>query len=169
MKKKVLRIILIVLLMALAFASTYVITYWRDKNNNKNKNTEIMVVFDDTDYYVIPNSEVLDEEQALEEWPYKFKVTNNGNTKGLYQIIFLEDESSDIDRSNLSYILYLEENEVKKGNLDKIANNILFESEISSSKEQNYSLYIYKNNESDGKVYQYSISLNAIMDGGPGF
>lgn len=169
MKKKVLKIIIIFLLVIIAFGGSYAITYLVDQNKNRNKEAEISVLFDDNEYYLIPNSDILTEEEALVEWPYQFKVTNTGNTDGLYQIIIMDDLENDISRNNLSYILYLNEKEIKKGNLDEIANNVLYETVISPSKEQNYKLYIYKKTESEGTIYQYSIYLNAILKGGPGF
>lgn len=169
MKKKVIKTILIIMLFTLSFIGSYLITYSYDKINKKDKDALIEVVFEDTDYYLIPNSEVLNEEDALKEWPYKFKVTNSGNTKGLYQIIIEDDSKNDLERKNLSYILFLDNKVIQKGKLKDIKNNILYEGDIKSSKEQNYQLFIYKDSKAEGSIYKYRLKLNAILDGGPGF
>lgn len=169
MKRKVVKIVLVIVLFVLSFIGSYLITYSVDEMNKKGKEAIIEVVFDDFDYYIIPNSEVLKEEDALLEWPYKFKVTNNGNTKGLYQILINDHKDNDLERENLSYILFLDDAMIQKGNLIDIKNDVLYEGYIKPSKEQNYQLFIYKNSESDGSIYQYSLKLNAILDGGPGF
>lgn len=169
MKKKVLRTILVVLILIISIVSSYFITMFVDKANNKGKEAIIDVVFDDNEYYVMPNSEVLDKETALLEWPYKFSVSNKGNTAGIYQIIILDDKDNDLKRDDLSYILFLDDKEIATGNLIDLKNDILYEGNIKKNSEQKYKLYIYKTKETEGKNYKYSIKLNAILEGGPGF
>lgn len=169
MKKKIIRIILIVLLLVAAIIGSYFVTYFVDKFNNKGKNAVIDVLFEDTEYYVMPNSKKLNEEEALLEWPYKFSVSNTGTSSGIYQIIIVDDKENDLKRESLSYILYLDEKEVIKGKLNELKNDVLYETKIKKDKEQKYKLYIYKNNEDEGTIYKYSIYLNAILEGGPGF
>ena len=169
MKKKVVRVVLMFLLFIVAIIGSYAITYLVDQINLQNKQAIIDVVFDDNEYYIMPNNEVLNYDEALLEWPYKFSVLNSGNTKGLYQIIIFDDNENDINRDNLSYILFEDDKEIKKGNLKDIKNNILYESNIKKESEKEYKLYIYNNKETEGKIYKYSIKLNAILEGGPGF
>lgn len=169
MKKKVVRVILLILFLAVAVIGSYLITYFVDGLKKAGKEAIIEVIFDDNEYYVIPNSEVLEKEKALLEWPYKFVVKNTGNAKGLYKIIILDDEENDLKRDNLSYSLYLGDKELVSGKLSALKNDILYENGINKNEEQNYQLYIYKDSEDEGKIYKYSIHLDAILEGGPGF
>ena len=169
MKKKVVKFILIVLLFIGAIVGSYFITHFVDRYNAKNKEAIIDVIFDDNEYYIMPNNDVLDYDEALLEWPYKFCVSNSGNTTGLYQIIIMDDKENDINRDDLKYILFENDKEIKKGNLKDIKNDILYESNIKKDSENSYKLYIYNSKETDGKIYKYSVKLNAIMEGGPGF
>lgn len=169
MKKKVVKIILIVLLFIGAAVGSYVVSYFVDQLNSKNKEAIIEVVFDDNEYYIMTNIEVLDQDNALLEWPYKFKVSNSGNTDGLYQIIIIDNKENDIKRDSLSYILFENEKEVKKGLLKDIKNDVLYETNIKETSKKEYKLYIYNNQKTEGKIYKYSIKLNAILEGGPGF
>lgn len=169
MKKKVVKVILIILFLAVSIVGSYFVTYFVDQLNNKSKEAIIDVVFDDNEYYIMPNSSVLDKEKALLEWPYIFSVSNTGNTTGIYQIVILDDKENDLKRDNLSYILYFDEKEIAAGKLNDIKNDILYETSIKKDEEQKYKLYIYKNNEDEGKNYKYSLYLNAILEGGPGF
>lgn len=169
MKKKVVRIILMILLFIGAIIGSYVITYFVDQINLKNKEAIIDVVFDDNEYYIMPNNSVLDYDKALLEWPYKFTVSNTGNAGGLYQIIIIDDKENDINRDNLHYILYENDKEIKKGTLKDIKNDVLYETNIKKESENEYKLYIYNSQETNGQTYKYSIKLNAILEGGPGF
>lgn len=168
-KKKKARVILIIMLFLMATVVSYgtssIISYYQ----NKGKNAKIDILFDDNEYYVMPNNDVLDKEMAMKEWPYKFKITNTGTADAIYQIIINDDEKTDIARKSLDYILCFNENEVASGNLGNITNNILYEGKISDNSTQNYELYIYKSIEDKGQVYQYSIRVNALLKGGPGF
>jgi len=169
MKKKVAKFVLIILLFTGAVVGSYFITQFIDQTNTKNTKAIIDVVFDDNEYYIMPNNNVLDYDEALLEWPYKFTVSNTGNSTGLYQIIILDDKENDIKRDNLSYILFENEKEIKKGKLIDIKNDILYEGNIKKESKNDYKLYIYNNKETEGKIYKYSIKLNAILEGGPGF
>lgn len=169
MKRKVVRIILVLLILVISFGASYGITYIVDEKERNRKEASIDVVFDDNEFYVMPSSGVLTEEEALKEWPYKFKVSNKGNTRGIYQIAIKDDLENDLERDCLNYILYLDDKEVKKGKLNELKNNLLYEMTIDANKEQFYQLYIYKSMEDEGTVYKYSILFDAIMEGGPGF
>ena len=169
MKKKVVKFILIVLLFIGAIVGSYFITHVVDQYKSKDKEAIIEVVFDDNEYYTMTNSEVLDYERALLEWPYKFVVSNSGNSTGLYQIIIIDDKENDIKRDDLQYILFENEKEIKKGELKDIKNDVLYETNIKKDSENSYKLYIYNSEETEGKIYKYSIKLNAILEGGPGF
>ena len=144
MSKKVKRIILIIIYVVLVFVISYFVTYYVDKLNKGNGKAVISVTFDDTDYYVIPNSEKLDEEKALLEWPYIFTIKNSGDKGGIYQILISDDSENDLQRENLQYLLYKDDEEVQKGELKNIKDNILYTSEINNNKEQKYKLYISK-------------------------
>lgn len=167
---KVWKIIILILCALLVGVGAYFGTYYLDMLR-KGGNVDIKVTFDDTKTYVIPVNTKLSREDALKEWPYIFKIENNGNAKGLYQIIIEDIENSTIYRKDLDYVLILDDTEIVSGNLDKLDNNILYTSSIDGNKIQNYKLYIWSNSEETKSedIYEYQIKLNAIKDGGPGF
>ena len=169
MNKKVKRVILIIIYALLVVGISYVATYYIDKLNRGNGKAIIGVTFDDTDYYVIPNSDKLDKEKALLEWPYMFTIKNSGTKGGDYQILISDDEENDLKKDNLRYVLLLDDKEVADDKLNNIKDGILYTGKVLGNSEQRYKLYIYKYDNSEGKNYKYTIKLKAIVEGGPGF
>ena len=51
-------------------------------------------------------------------------------------------EITNITRSNLDYILFLNDKEVKKGKLNELENDILYDTNLKGKKTDIYKLYI---------------------------
>lgn len=168
MKSKIKFIIISIILCLLSGVLAYFITLKIDMIR-KGGNVDIKVTFDDTETYVIPSTKKMTKEEALKEWPYKLEVLNNGNAKGLYQII-ITDVSDSIKREDLDYVLMLDEKEVSSGTLSNIKNNVLYTYEIDKNSKQKYDLYIWcTENQDEKSTFEYKLTFNAIKDGGPGF
>lgn len=168
-KKKVWKIIVVIILMAIVGILSYYGTFYLDKKKNGGE-VKVTVTFDDTESYVIPNTKKLDKEKAMEEWPYMMEVENSGDAKGLYQIIITDMESSNITRDKLDYVLMEDEKEIASGNLDKLNKNVLFEGSIEGKTTKKYKLYIWSTEENtEDAVYEYKLEFNTIKAGGPGF
>lgn len=170
-KNKIGKVILIIFMSLIIAGIAYMGSYYIDKLYKYYGEVELKVIFDDTETYIIPNVLKSNKEEALKTWPYMFTIENNGNRKGLYQII-IKEVNSTIDRANLKYLLVLDDKEIKEGNLDEITNDILYTYEINKNTSQRFKLYIWVD-EADATtkddVYEYQITFNAIKDGGPGF
>ena len=168
---KIGKVILIIVLSLVIIGISYVGSFYIDKLYKYNGNAEIKVVFDDTKTYQIPNVLKSDKEKALTTWPYMFTVTNDGNRKGLYQIIIKDVETSTISRHKLNYLLVLDDKEIKEGSLSNLENDILYTYEIKKDTSQRYKIYIWSESEEtkEDDIYEYQILLNAIEDFGPGF
>lgn len=171
--KKILKIVLVIILSLVMGVIAYKGSFYLDKIFKYYGKAEIKVTFDDTKSYVIPNVSNSNKEEALETWPYMFTIENEGNRKGLYQIIIKDMETSTIARTNLQYVLMMDDKEVATGNLDAITNDILYTGDINKDSSQRYKLYIWvtdhETNDEKEDVYEYQLSLNAIKEGGPGF
>lgn len=177
--KKILKIVLIIVLSLVMAVIAYTASFYLDKTFKYYGKTEIKVTFDDTKTYVIPNVLNSNKEEALKTWPYMFTIENSGNRKGLYQIIIKDMETSTIERTNLHYVLMLDEKEVQEGTLSSITNDILYTSEVNKNASQRYKLYVWvedlenindtEDSETKEDIYEYQLSLNAIKEGGPGF
>jgi len=171
MKRRIKKVILLVFLSLIIIGISYVGSYYIDKLYKDDEKVSLKVVFDDTETYVIPNNVQSNKEDVLKTWPYMFSVLNDSQSKGLYQIIINDQESSTIERNNLNYLLVLDDKEVKESNLGEIKENILYTYEIAGKTSQRYKIYIWSTSDETKKddIYEYKISLNAIKDGGPGF
>lgn len=177
-KKNVRKMIVITLitivLCAIFGIATYYITLGIDKAR-KGGEVNVTVTFDDTESYVIPTTKKLTEEEALEEWPYIFKVENTGNAKGLYQIHIKDLEDSNISRDVLEYKLYKDDVKVSFGKLADLKEDLLYTYEIEGDTKQEYKLYIWvveeeeKEKDSEEPKYEYKLEFTVIKDGGPGF
>ena len=169
-KNKIGKVILIIFMSLIIAGIAYMGSYYIDKLYKYYGEVELKVTFDDTETYLIPNVLNSNKQEALETWPYMFTIENNGNRKGLYQII-IKDINSTIDRTNLKYLLVLDDKEVKEGNLSDVTSDILYTYEINKNTSQRFKLYIWVENEETTKedIYEYQITFNAIKDGGPGF
>ena len=105
--------------------------------------------------------------------PYRFQVINNGIKDGKYTL-YIEDlpvnsindgctEETLLTRSQLKYQLKLNGNVIKEDYLSNINDNILYNQELKSKKNNNYELRIYIHNEAEdwnGKHYHYKVVLN---------
>lgn len=163
------RIIGVILLCAVIGVVAYFGTLYMDKLK-KGGEVNVTVTFDDTETYTIPSIEKMNKEAALKEWPYIMEVNNEGNGKGLYQIIITDMEKSNIKRDKLEYSLYLDDKEITSGKLNDIKNNVLYTGEIEGNTKQKYKLYIWVNSDVEKEsLYEYKLEFNTIKSGGPGF
>lgn len=170
MKNKIIKGLLIIILCAGFGVASYFVTLKMDRMR-RGEDVNITVTFEDAETYVIPNTQKLDKEKALEEWPYIVHVENTGSNKGLYQIIISDLEENTMKRDVLEYSLYLDDKEIKTGKLKDIKDNILYTYEINADTKQEYKLYIWANEEANVEkpVYEYKLSFSVIKTGGPGF
>lgn len=170
--KKMVISFIVIILCAFFGIGTYYITLAIDKAR-KGGEVNITVTFDDTESYVIPNTNTLTEDEALKEWPYIFKIENTGNAKGLYQIRIKDLEDSNISRKVLEYSLYKDDVKTSFGHLSDLKDDLLYTYEIEGETDQEYKLYIWvgEDEEKDTKElkYEYKLELTVIKDGGPGF
>lgn len=163
------KIIGVVFLCLIIGVLSYFGTLYLDKLKQGGE-VKVIVTFDDSDTYVIPNIKKMDKKEALDEWPYIMEVANDGSGKALYQIIITDVEKTTIKRENLEYSLYLDDKEVTSGNLSNIKNNVLYTGEIGGNTKQKYKLYIWVTSDVDEKdTYEYKLEFNTIKSGGPGF
>lgn len=163
------KIIGVIILCLIVGVGTYFLTLFLD-NLRKGGDVNVVVTFDDTNYYTIPSITKMNKEKALLEWPYKMTVENTKDGKALYQIIITETEKSTIKRDSLEYSLYLDDKEISSGKLNDIKNNILYTGNIEGKIKQNYKLYIWVIKDVlETDVYEYKLEFNTIKSGGPGF
>ena len=169
MKKKIVWILVTIIVSGLVGIGSYFLTEKIDKLR-KDGNVLVTVTFDDTKEFELENVKKLEEKEALLEWPYIFEVKNDGDMKGIYQIIITDLETSTIKRDRLNYVLLLDDVKLASGRLLDIKENILYTNEIEGGKTQKYKLYIWNttDNEKDDK-YAYQLKFNTIKAGGPGF
>lgn len=169
-KNNKIKVIILTIILCLGCGfGTYYVTLALDKAKNKGE-VKMIVTFSDTDTYTIPSIKKMDKEEAKKEWPYIFKVENNGNAKGLYQIKIEDILENSIQRENLSFELLLNDEEIQTGKLSDIKDNILFTHYIEGMSEQEYKLYIWVTDiVSEESKYEYKLSFNTIKEGGPGF
>ena len=137
------------------------------------KGGDIKIIFTlaDTKTYVIPNANILDKEKAKEEWPYEFSIENKDNGSGYYQIL-IKDVSGNLKRDDLSCILLLDDKEVLNIEMKDIKNNVLYQGDILPNNITKGKLYVWNNHkekENEELSYEYSLELEAIKKGGPGF
>ena len=134
----------------------YVVTKYLDKNLYLN--TNLLVTFEDTKEFSLENIEALTKEEALSEYPNKFTVENK-SLKGVnYDIVLTSNEFADKDK--LSYILYLNDKEIKEGNLSDIK-NILYTGNIKTLKKDYYKLYIYLNEKVKEPEFTYKLEIQS--------
>lgn len=166
--KKVKSIILIIILCLIMALASYYLTLLMDQKRRGGE-VKVTVTFEDTETYVIPNTKKLDKEEALKEWPYIVHVENQGEAKGLYQIVISDLEENTLKRDELEYSLFLDSKEVAHGNLKDIKNNILYTYEIDKDTKQEYKLYIWAKEDKEEAKYEYKLEFVVIRTGGPGF
>lgn len=161
MKKKLLigKIIGFVGLLIFTTGVSYMITYYLDRSLYSN--IDLLVTMEDTETFTISNTNKLDDELVLETYPYIFEVKNK-NEKTNFNILLLDNNLENVERSNLNYILYKNDELVKKGVLSEIKNNILYNASISKKATDTYKLFVYVNEELEDVSYEYSIKIEAL-------
>ena len=137
------KIILVIGICLFMVGLGYVVTKYLDKNLYLN--TNLLVTFEDTKEFTLESTEVLTKEKAILEYPNKFTVENKSLKGVKYDILFLT-ENKDIE--DLSYVLYLNDKEVKSGKLSSVE-RVLYTNSIKTLKKDYYKLYIYKDSKSD--------------------
>ena len=167
MKKRIKRIIITIVLCIVCGCITYFGTLMMDKGRNRGE-VKVTVTFDDSKTYVIPSIKKMNEEEALGEWPYIINIKNDGDAKGLYQII-IKDIDSTIKKEDLDYLLKEDEQVVSKGHMKDLLDNILYTGSIDGNGKHEYKLYIWVTAEYEEGKYEYQLEFNTIKDGGPGF
>ena len=159
MKKRLLigKIIGLIGILSFTIGISYILTYQLEKT--KFEDVKLLVTFEDTKEFSLENTNILEKEEALETYPYIFSVKNNGKSLVDYQIKIKNKEISNLEKSDLSYILFLNDDEVKTGKLDELKDNILYNSKIKNKKTDIYKLYIYLNKEIKDVSYKYSLEI----------
>ena len=137
---------------------SYVLTKHLDKNLYLN--TNILVTFEDTKEFSLESFEKLTKDEALKTYPNIFKVQNKSLKSVKYDVI-LDEIESNIEPTDLSYILYLNDKEVKNGSISDIKNNVLYSNTLGIKKLDIYKLYLYLNSEKNEVKYNYSIKINS--------
>lgn len=158
MKKRLLivKIIGFIGILLFVIGISYVFTFYLEKEKFNNINLEI--TFEDTKEFSLENTKLLTYEETLQTYPYIFEVLNKGKSLVNYQIK-IKDEETNITRNDLEYILFLNDKEVKKGNLSELDSDILYENKIKNKKKDTYKLYVYLNKEIDEVIYKYSLEM----------
>lgn len=153
--KKVGKIIGIIFLCGFSLVLGYFVTKYLDKNLYLD--TNILVTFEDTKEFNLESNSVLKKEDAIKEYPNKFKVENKSLKKVKYDII-LKEIDSNVDKENLEYVLYEGDKEVASGSIKDIK-DILYSSNLGMKKSIEYKLYIYLTKEKEEASYKYSLEI----------
>ena len=155
-RNKVGKVILVVGICLIMVGLGYVVTKYLDKNLYLN--TNLLVTFEDTKEFGLENDKALTKEEAINEYPNKFTVENKSLKGVKYDVILTT--SGDIDKDKLSYVLYLNDKEVKEGELSNIK-DILYTSEIKTLKKDYYKLYIYLNEKVSEPDFTYKLEIQS--------
>ncbi len=142
----------------LAVGVSYFLAYALEKSLYNDIN--LLVTFEDTKEFSVESLDKKSEEEALKTYPYIFVIENkeNSNVKFTMKI---KDTLENLERSNLNYIIYLGEKEVKRGLLSEVKDNLLYEGNIKSKSKDTYKIYVYANETLKDATYKYSILINA--------
>ena len=155
--KKFGKIIGCIIFCLIAAVVSYFVTSYLDKNLYLN--TELLVTFEDSEEFSLESKEKLTKEEALKTYPNTILVENK-SLKSVNYTISIDNKKTD-NLDSLSYVLYLNDKEVKEGELKDLQNNLLYESKIGKKKTDTYKLYIYLNKEVEDIDYTYSIVVNS--------
>ncbi len=155
-KALVFKIILVVFLFGFAFGTSFLVTSFLDKD--KFTNPKLLVTFEDSREFNLENLQKQKEEEALTNYPYIFTIENKSNTKTNFNIK-ITDTLKNLTRDDLAYVLVLNNQTIKSGNLKDIKADILYNGEIAKNKTDTYKLYIYVTNELKDISYKYSLSI----------
>ena len=162
-------IIIGVILGILSGVIGYFGTLYLDKLR-KGGEVNVSVTYEDVEEFKLENNKKLNKDEALKEWPYIFHMENSGDAKGLYQIKIIDSSDNTIKREDLSFVLMLDDKEIKSGKLNELKEDILYTSEIESSIKQDFKLYIWSNKDyQEEDIYKYKLDIVVIKTGGPGF
>ena len=137
---------------------SYLLTKYLDKNLYLN--TELLVTLEDTNEFSLESKDKLTKEQAIKTYPNTVKIENKSLKKVKYTISIKELKNT-LDKDDLSYVLYLNDKEVKDGKASELDNYLLYENNIGIKKTDVYKLYLYLNNEKTDFDYSYSIVVNS--------
>lgn len=155
MSKWIKRIGIILVILALGAAAAFASFYISKKYV---KSAEVVVTFEDSESYIIPEVTELSEDEALKLWPYIMHLENKGEREASFNLV-IKDVDGDIKRDNLSYALMNNDKKLISGKLKDIKNNILYEGEINKKEKLDYKLYVWVNKKTEGTKYEYSIKL----------
>lgn len=154
MKNKVGKFILVIGICLFMVGLGYIVTKYLDKNLYLN--TNLLVTFEDTREFTLESFDVLDSTSALETYPNKFTIENKSLKSVSYDVLFSSE--TNIDKDNLSYILYLNDEEVKSGKISSIS-DVLYTSNIKTLKKDYYKLYIYLTEKESDPEFTYKLEI----------
>lgn len=137
---------------------SYIFTFYLEKNNFQDVN--LLVTFEDTEVFSLENLKKLEKEAALETYPYIFQIENKGKSSVDYEIKIIDKEITNLERKQLNYVLYLNNEEIKSGNLGELKDNLLYNTKINKKKTDIYKLYIYLNEDLEDITYKYQLQVN---------
>lgn len=159
MKKRLLigKIIGTIGIMIFAMGISYIITYHFEKSLYEDIN--LLVTFEDNEYFSLENTKKLLKEEAMKTYPYIFTIENKGKSSSSYEIKIKDEELKNIERSNLDYVVLLNDKEVLSGSLSDVENNTLYKTSIEKKKTDTYKVYIYLNSEVEEASYKYSLDI----------
>ena len=155
--KKVGKIIGFIGLCLFAVGASYFLTQYLDKNLYLN--TELEVTLEDSKEFSLESKEKLTKEEAIKIYPNTIKVENKSLKKVNYTISIDNKKTDNLDA--LSYVLYLNDEEVKSGDLKDLKDNLLYETKVGMKKTDTYKLYIYLNKDIEDIDYSYSIIVDS--------
>ncbi|MBR3661411.1 MAG: hypothetical protein IKN63_05910 [Bacilli bacterium] len=155
--KKLGKIILVLGICLSMVGISYIVTKYLDKNMYLN--TNLLVTFEDNKEFNLESLDVLNKEEAREVYPNKFTIENRSLKSVKYNVILKEIETN-INKENLSYILYLNDKEVKSGKVSEI-NEVLYTKEIGLKKTDEYKLYLYLTEKETDAKYNYKIEIDS--------
>lgn len=140
-----------------AVGASYFLTQYLDKNLYLN--TELEVTLEDSKEFSLESKEKLTKEEAIKIYPNTIKVENKSLKKVDYTLSIDNKKTDNLDA--LSYVLYLNDEEVKSGDLKDLKDNLLYETKIGMKKTDTYKLYIYLNKDIEDIDYTYSIVVDS--------
>ena len=155
--KKFAKIIGFIGICLFAIGASYFLTQYLDKNLYLN--TELEVTLEDTEEFSLESKETLTKEEAIKIYPNTIKVENKSLKKVDYTLSIDNKKTDNLDA--LSYVLYLNDKEVKAGDLKDLKDNLLYETKVGMKKTDTYKLYIYLSKDVEDIDYTYSIVVNS--------
>ena len=151
------KIIGIIGLCTLAAGIGFIVTKYLDKNLYLD--TNLLVKFEDFKEFNLESTDVLDREEALKTYPNKFSVENKG-LKGVKYSIILKEKECNVSKNNLSFILYLNDKEVKSGKILEL-DEVLYSNTLGLKKTDNYKLYIYLTEKEEDPKFTYTLEVKS--------